>query len=257
MRTRTESCEFFPSPGSHHLGVKGIRPGSAGERSFAAQRPGGRLSPGGQLVEPLIDEGIDPTQEETGDTGDVIYRVARREPALQAVEKCLGHGPIARRREQQCHIDVDPRTDELTDRRQTRFRAGYFDHDVGTLQLSPETLALRNARGAVVRDVRRHFEAHEAVSTGSIPVELRKQIRGRLDVLDSERLVQRLTRGHGSEPFPHRRGVLRFLHHRCGEDRRIRGHAAESVIGNEMGETAIGEHGASQIVEPDALAQLA
>ncbi len=187
----------------------------------------------------------------------MIDGLARGQSGFESVEVRFGHRPIAFGREQQSHIHVDARGDQLADRRQARLRSRDLDHHIGALEAAPQPLAFGDARGTVVRYVRRHLEAHEAVATGCLTIEPGEQVRGSPYVLDGERLIQRLARGDAGESFLYRRSVLRLLHHRGGEDGWVRCHTSQAIVRDEAGEAAIGEHRASQVVEPDALAQLA
>jgi len=136
-------------------------------------------------------------------------------------------------------------------------RGRYFDEDVRARDGRMQTTRLGHRVFGGSGEVRRHFEADVPVAAVCAGMHRLQQIRGRTNVINGQMFVHRLRiRRRLREERLDRRVVRRAAGDRLLEDRRVRGHADNAVALNQAGEFARLEHGAMNVVEPEALAQL-
>ena len=111
-----------------------------GDRGRAAQlRSAERL-------EALVGGGVDARDEERGDRGDPVDRLAGGGAVLQPREPRLGDRGPRVEREQQRDVDVDPLGDRRADRRDALRRAGDLDHHVRAVAARPQVARHRERR---------------------------------------------------------------------------------------------------------------
>src|SRR6202035_2315205 len=184
LRPRTARRQLLPLRSGDHLLVNFVRATGAGDRRLAAQGARRGLAARREVVQPLVHRGVDAAQEEARDGGEAAERLAGRGARAQAVHVGARNGAITLGREQQRHVHVDARSDEIADYGQPGFRARDLDERVGESQTLPQALRLRQTPGAVVGEVRRHLHAHKAVGAGGVVVERAQERGGVAQILD-------------------------------------------------------------------------
>ena len=109
--------------------------------------------------------------------------------------------------------------------------------------------------GCVVRQFGRHLQADVAGLAETVGVDRLKQVAGRLDVGDDQRLVT----GFGVQSSAAQAFQIAPVVGTAGdgllEDGRIRGHAVDAVLVDQALQPPLAEQGTRQIVEPDVLAE--
>jgi hypothetical protein len=207
-------------------------------------------------VDVLGDGGVDAAHEEAGDAGDPRHITAGRGVLLQAGEIRLGHRVVGSLREEEGHVDVHPLADERANRGRSRLRARHLDHHVLASERRPQPARFGDRAFGVVRQQRRHLEAHVSIATASPFVHTTEQIGRVLNVGDRETFIQiagrtqRAATGRGK-----RLRVIGAAGDRLLEDGRVRRHAAEAVLLDQTSELAARDEMAADVVEPHGLTQ--
>ena len=112
--------------------------------------------------------------------------VAAAHASFQAREVGVDDLLVARDREQQRDVDVDPARGQLLDRRHPGVRGGDLDHHVGSFEPVPQLDGLLDGGRGVVGEVGRALEGDEPVAPGARVVDGPQQVGGPADVLERE-----------------------------------------------------------------------
>ena len=137
----------------------------------------------------LVHGRVDATDEEARDACDFRHVAARFEPIFKAEHIGVGDLLIDVDREQQRDIDVDPLRDERADRRQTGFRRGDLDHQIGARDDAPKMDRLPYRGLGVVCEIGRAFEADVTILPLRVIVDGTQRVRRVADVLERQLLV--------------------------------------------------------------------
>ncbi len=230
-----------------------------GDRDFALQLLqlclGGRIGGCGDLlVELVIDQGVDAADEEARHAGHLVRVAALFGESLEPGNVSLGNLGVDLLRKQQRHVDVDPLADQRADRRQTRLGAGHLDHQVAAVHLVPQPAGLLDRLMRVHRQIGRDFEADKAVAPLRLLVDGIQGIGALLDVANREILEQRAgIEIPGGFRLGDQRVVIIAVTDRLLEDRRVRGDAAQAVLGDQLGQSSALQQIAADKVEPHRL----
>ncbi len=137
---------------------------------------------------------------------------------------------------------------------QPGFGAGHLDHQVAPVDLVPEPPRLLDRRVRVHRQIGRDLEADEAVAALRLLVDRVELVRSFLDVADRQILEER-SRIEVARSFRRRdqRVVIIAVADRLLEDRRVRGDAAQPVLGDHPGQLSGLQQFSADKVEPDRL----
>ena len=218
------------------------------------RRGAGQLGPP-QALELAIDVRIHPRHEERRDRPHV-ERKALLVAALQRLDVRLRDRLIRLNRKQQRDVDVDPLVQSLLDRGRALGSTRDLDHHVGAVEPLPVVAHLCQRALGVVRELRRHLERHEPVVAAGLAVHVGEHVGGHLDVLHGDPLVYR----ERLQVFArHRLEVLVVIgrpQDRLLEDRWVRGHAAQTFLGDHPRQLAALDQRPADLVEPDADAGL-
>ncbi len=219
-----------------------------GDRRLAAQRQ--RLF-GADRVEPLVDLGVHPADEERRHRPDAGERPARVEPLLQT--RCVSvHDPaVALDGEDQRDIDADPVRDRGGDRRQTGDRGGDLDEQVGPIDLLPQVVRLVDRLLGLVGQPWVDLERDATVEPARTLGHRREQVTCRADVVgghvvDGGLGVRALLGVH-----PQLVVVCAALRDRGLEDGRVARHPDDVARVDQRLQRAGLEPVARQVVEPD------
>jgi hypothetical protein len=202
-----------------------------------------------------VDRGVDARHEEARHARDAPDVLVPGNARLEPAQVGLRHRFVRRPREQKRHVDVDAFGYQPFHGRHAGGRPGHLDHQVGPVDRPPQPPRFDQRRAGVGGELRGHLEAHEAVRAPRPVVHRAQDVRGvayvadRQAFVDGSRVAARTRRGgHGV-------GVLGTGGERLLEDRRVRGHAAQAVLGDEPRQLAAGNEVPADVVEPDRLAQ--
>ena len=141
------------------------------------------------LFQQRINKYVDATQEKARDRSDAFDGFAALDPALDAAQVRFGDFTIARQPEQERDVDVDALADELFDSGQTFLGGRHLDEDVRSIERPPQRTRFFDGCIGVAREMRRYFEAHEAVAAVAFVVEVPQPVGRGLHVVDGQRLV--------------------------------------------------------------------
>ncbi len=107
-----------------------------GDRGLAAQ-PVRQLIVA-ELIEPFVDRAVDAADEDAGDAADLADVAAGSRQILKPGNIGFDDLLVDRDREKQGDVDVQPATDQLTDRRKAGRRRRYLHHQIGTRHRPPQ-----------------------------------------------------------------------------------------------------------------------
>jgi hypothetical protein len=206
-------------------------------------------------TEPAIRLGVDPAHEERRDRRDVrnVTTVVRK--PFQPAQVCIDHFVVAREREDQRDVDVDPGRSRVFDRGEPFERRRDLDHHVRAVEPAEQIRGLRNGSRSVVPEIRVDLDRHEPVATVRLVVDRSEQVGRVRDVVEDEGPVHVLDVGPGAGALGELLVVVGPGGHCLFEDRRVRGDAANAVFVDEHPKTTAGER-TSEVVVPGALTEL-
>ncbi len=115
------------------------------------------------VVEALVDLGVDARHEEGGDRGDLGQVAAALGETLEAADVRLGDLAVALEREDQRHVDGDAGGDRLLDRGQALLRGRDLHEQVRAVDVLRQPLRLVGRALGVVGEVRVDLERDPAV----------------------------------------------------------------------------------------------
>ncbi len=142
------------------------------------------------------------------------------------------------------------------DRRQAFRGAGDLDEKVGLVCLGVQRLGLRYRRLCVVGEQRRHLQRYETVHRAGARMDRREQIRRAAKILYGEVEEQPLACGAAINLAADFRVVAGTVRDGVVEDRGVGGQAGDRQFVNIALQRAAIEQVASDVVEPQALAEL-
>ena len=252
QRGEALAAELAAEGGVGELGV--------GDRGLAPERLEQRrcLAAAGPelLVDQPVDRRVHAAHEEARHRGVPVDPFARGEPPVEAPEVRLHHRVVAREREDERDVDVQPVGDRLLDRGDAGARAGNLDHQVRAVDGSPEPVRLPHSRLGVVREARRHLEADEAVAAGRPLEDGQEEVGGLAEVADGERLEDLLGRLALGGQRAQLVVVVRARGDGLLEDGGIGREAGDVAVGDHAGEPSGHEQRAVDVVVPRRLAEL-
>ena len=126
----------------------------------AFQRKRLRRADGGEA---LVDLGVHPRHEEGCDRSDGAQVDARRLGLLQPGQVRVDDLAVPFEAEDEGDVDADAQRRQLGDGLEAFLGRRYLDHDVGTVDLRPEQLALFDGAGRVVGDGRFDLDGYAAI----------------------------------------------------------------------------------------------
>ena len=137
------------------------------ERAVGELRVGDRGDPlqlgVAELLEALVDLAVDARDEEARDRGDAVDRLAGRRALLEALDVRVRDLLVALDREQERHVDGDPRGRELAERLDALGRRGHLDQHVRAVDLLEDALGLLHRPLGVARELGQQLERDVAV----------------------------------------------------------------------------------------------
>ncbi len=203
-------------------------------------------------LETLVRLRVDAGDEEARDREHRAGVAARRDEALEPAQVRLGDGRVALEREDQGDVDRDALGDAVLDRTEARLGGRDLDVEVRAIDLLVEAKRLLEGALALVGERRVDLERDEAVDSVRPLPDRAHQVAGLADVVDREReeLLHGVVRQRGD--LAQLLVVEVALGEGLLEDRRVRGDADDSVVGDQAGELAGVEHLARERVDPDA-----
>ena len=157
--------------------------------------------------------------------------------------------------EQERYVDIDAFTDQLPNCRKTFGSAGHLDHDVLAIRCLPQSSRFIHGVLRLAGKVRGNFEADITVVKLRLLVDRAEDVGSILNVANRELLetpggIEILARGKRLQHVIVQRAVRNgFL-----EDRGIRGHSPQSVLGDHVLQLAAGKQIATDVVKPHRLA---
>jgi hypothetical protein len=157
---RARRLERAPALGREDLLVRLVGKLRVGDRRLAAQCLGLVAA---DLVESLVDLGVDPADEErrnAAEPGDVLAGHVR---ALDTFEERVHDGLVALETEDQRDVDADALGEELADGGQPLDRGRHLDEEVRPVDQPPQRAGLGDGLGGVVRDARVDLDRHATV----------------------------------------------------------------------------------------------
>jgi hypothetical protein len=174
--------------------------------------------------------------------------------AFDAGHERVGGSQVLLGVEEQGDVDGNTGRDGLGDGRQSLGGAGDLDEQVRPVSPAVQVDRSGDRRGRVVGELGGHLERHPSVHTVGPFVHRGEQVGGPLQVLD----------GEGEEHLLVRAGPWCRSDHvvvgpggdRLVEDRRVGRQPGDRQFVDEPGDRPVVEHGAGDVVEPDALAQI-
>jgi hypothetical protein len=116
------------------------------------------------LVKELVDEGVDPRDEERGDRADAIDWLPRRPPRRECRDVGASDTLVGGDREEEGDIDVDPLGQHLLDDGDSFDRARDLDQQVRPVDGRPEPAGIGRSDGRVARGEGRDFDRDEPVA---------------------------------------------------------------------------------------------
>ena len=141
---------------------------------------------GAELVEPLVDLGVDAGDEERGDRVQAGQVGVARPGLLEAGEERVHDRAVAVEGEDQRDVDRDARAHHLGDGGQALDRRGDLDEHVRAVDRGREGLGLLDRPGGVVGEPRVDLDRHPAVlATGGL-VDRQEDVARVADVLGRE-----------------------------------------------------------------------
>jgi hypothetical protein len=216
-------------------------------------RVGGR---GNLFVELIINQSIDAADEKTRHARHLVRVAALFGESLEPGNVSLGNLGVDLLREQQGHVDVDPLADQGADGRQTRLGAGHLDHQVAAVNLMPQPARFLDRLVRVHRQVGRDFEADKAVAPLGLLIDAVQCVGAFLDIANREILEQRagieIPGGFG---LGDQGVVVIAVTDRLLENRRVRGDAAQTVLGDQPGQSSAFQQITADKVQPYRLAE--
>ena len=134
-------------------------------------------------------------------------------------------------------------------------RRRHLYHQILALYRLPEPFGLGNGALGVHRQIGRDFEADKAVISLPPVIDRAQHVGGILDVLDRELLEQVGDRAIALFERAADRAVI-FVRtaDRLFENRRVRGHAFDAVLLDQLFQVAVGDEAAGEEIEPNRLA---
>ena len=180
------------------------------------------------------------------------------EPCFQPLHEGHRNRGIALLAEQQRHVDVNAIFDQLADGRDTRLGTGHFDHQVGTVDLSPQPLCFRDRLLGALSEIGGDLETDVAVRPVQPLIDRLQRVGRVLDVLNRERLIGLgdARAGPALEKSQELRVVGIAMRDRLLEDGRIGGHAGDAVFLDEPLQPTFLEEAAVDKVQPGGLAKI-
>ena len=200
----------------------------------------------------LVDRGIEAADEDAGDRSDAVDRLPRGDATLEAADVGVGCRFVALQAEDQRDVDVDSRGDHLGDRRDALGRRRNLDHEIRPVDGGRQTLGRRDRPRRVGGERRRDLEAHVPVAAVRRFVETPEFVERMADVVDRERFEERIGIVNRRRERAELLVVVIAARYRFFEDRRIRGHAAQTEI-DQLAELSRREHAAPNVIQPDTL----
>jgi hypothetical protein len=209
-----------------------------------------------ELVEALVDLGIDPADEERGDRGQVGQVVPGGPGALHAVEEGVHHLAVALQREDQRDVDADAFGETLRDRGDARRGRGNLDEEVRPVDEPPQLTGLGDRALGLVRQSGVHLDRHPSVDAVGRVVDRAEHVAGPAD-------VRRGDHAHGlfdvdtAHPQIAQLTVVELAAaDRLLEDRRVGRRPDDVLVPDEVGQVSGGQASSAHVVEPDRHALL-
>ena len=253
LRLRARRGQTLPARAGEQLLVANVGELRVGDRHLAAEPIRQPLVV--ELVQPLVDGRVDAADEKAGDAADLGDVAARPRQVLEPGDIGFDDLLVDAHGEQQGDVDVQSATDQLADRRNAGRGRRHLHHQVRTLHRRPEPQRLGDRRFGVVGQVGRAFQADIAIPALRLVVDRAQHIGGAVDIGDRQMLVDcgDAVVGLGLELFQRIR-VFVALADGLLEDRRVRGHALQSVAFDQRAQLALLDQAALEIVQPGRLA---
>ncbi len=206
------------------------------------------------LVQPPVDLGVHPADEEGGHRRDGREVTPRRMGLAHAVQEGAEHLVVAVEGEDQRHVDADAFGKRGADRLQAGLGGGDLHEHVPPVHQPPQGPCLGDRCRRVVSDARVHLERPPSVYSVAGLVHRSQYVAGPPHV---ERRQQPDGFLH-PDPAPGQITDLLVVAgaraDRLGEDRRIAGDTHHLLVLYQVGQPATGEPLPAQIIEPDSYA---
>ena len=194
VEAQSRRCVFAPAAaralparaGEQRL-VAGVGEFRVGDRRLAAQSI--RQPFVAELVQPLVDRGIDAADEDAGDAGDLGDVAAGPLQILKPGDIGFDHLLVDVDGKKQRDVDVQPATGQLADRGNAGRRRRHLHHQVGTLHRRPQPQRFRDRRFGIVGQIGRAFQADIAVAALRLVVDRAQHIGGGTNIGDRQMLV--------------------------------------------------------------------
>ena len=241
-------------------GGQGLPPGAAepveelpvGELRLGDRRPSPQRQGLGRAdrLQPPVDLGVDPADEEAGHAG---HRGQVAVVRLEAGQVGLHHVVVAVEPEDQRHVDAAALADERADRLHALGRRRHLHEQVRLGDAVVQLAGRGDGAVAVVRQIGRHLQRHEPVDAVALVVHRPQHGQRALDVGHRQRPVEVVDRGAAGRQVRELLVVRGALLHRLLEDGGVRGDAPDPAL-DPAGQLAAGQPAAPEVVEPGALA---
>ena len=206
------------------------------------------------MTQQLIHQRVDAADEEAGDGGHVVHRLAGRVPPLQRLEPRFGNGLVDLDAEEQGDVHVDAPVQQFLDGRHAFRGARNLDHQVGPVHELRQMRAFGDRARRIPRQQRRDLEADVAVQATGVAVHGQQRIAGVANVLAGEFLVDLQRRPAGARTAGDLLVVGGAAADGLAEDGRVRGDAAQAFLPDPAREIPAAEQVPGEVVHPVALA---
>jgi hypothetical protein len=204
-----------------------------------------------EALEPLVDLGVDPGDEERGDRVDVGELVAVVGRLLEARDVRLHDVAVLLEAEDQRHVDGDAGRDRLGDGRPAGLRARDLDHHVGLADGLVELGGLGHGLAGVVGQAGGDLDRHAAVDAVGGVEDRSHDPAGLAHVVGGDDERGAVDVGAGGRELTDLGVVALAVGQRGLEDRRVGRDADDVAVLHEVGEVAGLEALTRQVVEPD------
>ena len=215
-----------------------------------AALPLSALALGADLVQPRVDLGVDPADEERRDRGQPGQVAAGGPGPLEAVEERLHDLAVAFQREDQGDVDADALGDALRDRGQPGFGGRDLDEQVRPVDEPPQLPRLGDGCVGLGREAGIDLDGHPAVDAVAGLVNRREHVAGPPHVGGGQHPQCLAGPDAPASEVVQLLVVAVAVGDRLGEDRRVRGDPGHVPVPDEVAQRARRQPQPAQVIEP-------
>ena len=179
----------FPTRAGEQRLVSNVGEFRVGDRSLAAQLVRGLFVV--ELVQPLVDCGVDAADEKARDAADLGNVAAGLLQILEPGDIGFDDLLVDADGKKQSDVDVQSATDQLADRGYAGRSRRYLHHQVGTIHRRPQPQRFGHRGFGIVGQIGRAFQADIAVPALRAVVDRTQHVGGGTDIGDRKMFVDR------------------------------------------------------------------